>query len=87
MDDDGERRQGETESDEMRGCKVLQELTGSTGKATLRTTLDVRRGERAHLLETDGGSLLAEALTAEVEAVLADETGLVRAEAAVEEGG
>ena len=40
-------------------------------------------GERAHLLETDGGSLLAEALTAEVKAVLADETGLVRADAAV----
>ena len=37
----------------------------------------------AHLLETDGSSLLAEALTAEVKAVLADETSLVRAEAAV----
>ena len=86
MDDDGERRQGETESDEMRGCKVLQELTGSTGKATMRTTLDVRRGERAHLLETDGGSLLAEALTAEVKAVLADETSLVGAEAAAKRG-
>ena len=86
MDDDGERRQGETESDEMRGCKVLQELTGSTGKATMRTTLDVRRGERAYLLETDGGSLLAEALTAEVKAVLADETSLVGAEAAAKRG-
>ena len=41
-------------------------------------------GGGAHLLETDGSSLLAEALTAEVKAVLADETGLVRAEAAVE---
>ena len=37
----------------------------------------------AHLLETDGSSLLAEALTAEVKAVLADETSLVGAEAAV----
>lgn len=35
-----------------------------------------------YLVETDGASLLAEALTAEVKAVLADETGLVRAEAA-----
>ena len=40
-------------------------------------------GERAHLLETDGGSLLAEALTTEVKAVLADETSLVGAEAAI----
>ena len=36
----------------------------------------------AHLLETDGSSLLAEALTAEVKTVLADETGLVSAETA-----
>ena len=43
-------------------------------------------GERAHLLETDGGSLLAEALTAEVKAVLADETSLVGAEAAAKRG-
>ena len=39
-------------------------------------------GGGAHLLETDGSSLLAEALTAEVKAVLADETGLVSAETA-----
>ena len=32
-----------------------------------------------YLLEPDGGGLLAEALTAEVKAVLADETSLVRA--------
>ena len=37
----------------------------------------------AYLGETDGGSLLTEALTAEVKAVLADETSLVGAEAAV----
>ena len=37
-----------------------------------------------HLLETDGSRLLAEALTAEVKAVLADETSLVGAEAAAE---
>jgi len=35
------------------------------------------------LLEPDGGGLLAEALTAEVKAVLADETSLVRALAAL----
>ena len=40
-------------------------------------------GRGTHLVETDGGRLLAEALTAEVKAVLADETGLVGAEAAV----
>ena len=40
-------------------------------------------GGWAHLLETDGSSLLAEALAAEVKAVLADETSLVGAEAAV----
>ena len=38
----------------------------------------------AHLLETNGGSLLAEALTAEVKTVLADETGLVCADSAIE---
>ncbi|KAJ2968811.1 hypothetical protein NUW54_g13110 [Trametes sanguinea] len=36
-----------------------------------------------HLEETDGVGLLTEALTAEVKAVLADETSLVRAETAV----
>ena len=41
----GRDDKGETESDEMRGCKVLQELTGSTGKATLETTLDVCGGK------------------------------------------
>ena len=38
-----------------------------------------------YLDETDGGGLLTEALTAEVEAVLADETSLVRTVAAVED--
>lgn len=38
----------------------------------------------AYLDETDVGSLLTEALTADVEAVLADETGLVSADAAVD---
>ena len=38
----------------------------------------------AYLGEADGGSLLTEALTAEVKAVLADETSLVGAEAAAE---
>ena len=37
-----------------------------------------------HLLEPDGSSLLAEALTAEVKAVLADKTSLVRAVAATQ---
>ena len=37
----------------------------------------------AYLGKTDSGSLLTEALTAEVKAVLADETSLVGAEAAV----
>ena len=36
-----------------------------------------------HLVEPNGSRLLTEALTAEVEAVLADETSLVCAEAAV----
>lgn len=35
-----------------------------------------------HLEETDGRRLLAEALTAQVKTVLANETGLVSAEAA-----
>ena len=35
-----------------------------------------------HLEETDGSSLLTEALTAEVEAVLADETSLVSTDTA-----
>lgn len=39
----------------------------------------------ANLDEADIGSLLTEALTADVEAVLADETGTVRADAAIEE--
>ena len=37
-----------------------------------------------YLDETDGSRLFTEALTAEVKTVLADETGLVRAEAAGE---
>lgn len=42
-----------------------------------------REGRRnTHLDEADGGRLFAEALTAKVESVLADETGLVGAEAA-----
>jgi len=40
-------------------------------------------GGSSGLEETNGGSLLAEALPAKVKAVLADETGLVRAEAAL----
>ena len=39
----------------------------------------------AYLDETDVGALLTEALTADVEAVLPDETGLVGADAAVQE--
>jgi hypothetical protein len=38
----------------------------------------------SYLDETDVGGLLTEALTAEVEAVLADETGLVGADTAVQ---
>ena len=67
---------------------MLEELIGSA-----KQRVSKMRGcswgntERAtHLVEADGGRLLAEALTAEVEAVLADETGLVRAETAVENG-
>jgi hypothetical protein len=37
------------------------------------------------LVEADVGGLLTEALTADVQAVLADETGLVSADTAVEE--
>lgn len=36
-----------------------------------------------HLGETDVGGLLAEALTADVQAILADETSLVRADTAM----
>jgi hypothetical protein len=39
--------------------------------------------EETHLDESNGGGFFAEALTAEVKAVLADETSLVGAEAAV----
>lgn len=39
--------------------------------------------QHTHLDETDGSGLLAEALTAEVNPVLADETSLMRAKAAV----
>jgi hypothetical protein len=39
--------------------------------------------ELSYLDETDVGALLAEALTADVEAVLADETSRVRADAAI----
>lgn len=41
-----------------------------------------RNIRRAYLDETDGGRLFTEALTAEVESVLADETSLVGAESA-----
>ena len=45
------------------------------------------RGGRAkgltNLVETDVGGLLTEALTADVQAILADETGLVGADTAV----
>ena len=37
------------------------------------------------LVEADVGGLLTEALTADVQAVLADQTGLVRADAAVQQ--
>lgn len=40
--------------------------------------------EGTNLVETDVGGLLTEALTADVEAVLADQTGSVGADAAVE---
>ena len=43
---------------------------------------DAGNGGEAHLLETDGSSLLAEALTAKVKAVLADKTSLVGTETA-----
>lgn len=56
-------------------------FTGSTRGTYERGVLKRRRKE-THLDETDGGRLFAEALTAEVKAVFADETGLVRAEAA-----
>ena len=70
---------------------MLKEFTGSVEQQqqqqrniTVSTMLDnMSNSGRAHLLETYGSSLLAEALTAEVKAVLADETGLVRAETAV----
>lgn len=39
----------------------------------------------SHLEEADGGRLLTEALTAEVEAVLADDTSLVSADTAIVE--
>lgn len=42
--------------------------------------------ETTHLGETDLSALLAEALTAEVKSVLADETGLVGADTAVLQG-
>ncbi len=41
------------------------------------------RGENSYLDEANVGTLLTEALTADVEAVLADETGLVGADTAV----
>ena len=39
--------------------------------------------DRHHLHKADGGRLFAEALAAQVETILADETGLMSAEAAV----
>jgi hypothetical protein len=44
----------------------------------------MRGWKHAYLDETNVGGLLTEALTADVQAVLADETGLVGADAAVE---
>ena len=43
----------------------------------------MKRGEESYLGEADISGLLAEALTADVESVLADQTGLVGADAAI----
>ena len=66
---------------------MLKDFTGSGREQRIMTVSTMLRNigcnDGTHLLETDGSSLLAEALAAEVKAVLADETGLVGAEAAV----
>jgi hypothetical protein len=49
----------------------------------LRTLSRERRGRESYLDETNVGGLLTEALTADVEAVLADQTSRVGADAAV----
>ena len=54
---------------------------------SLRVRVRPRRGggcDATDLVEANVGGLLTEALTADVQAVLADETGLVGADAAVE---
>ena len=63
-------------------------LIGSVAITFGQRTESLDEWERglAYLLETDGSRLLAEALAAEVKAVLADETGLVGAEAAARQG-
>lgn len=48
----------------------------------IQHTLSIRKLYMADLDEADSGRLLTEALTAEVETILADETSLVSAEAA-----
>ena len=60
-------------------------LIVSTGRYNCVQSVHKRRPSKCatHLGEPDGGGLLTEALTAEVEAVLADETSLVGAQAAV----
>lgn len=51
------------------------QLQGDGGKRAVR--------KQTNLLETDDGSLLPEALSADVHAVLSDQTGLVGADSAL----
>ena len=57
-------------------------FTGSRDGSEVRIC-SIPDSKSTHLAETNGIGLLAEALTAEVKTVLADETSLVGAEAAV----
>ena len=63
----------------VHGTRIDRRITVSVDSSANDGTWRVRR---THLEETDSGSFLTEALTAEVKTVLADETGLVSAETA-----
>ena len=57
-------------------------LIGSTVEDRRRSSFHKSPQEFSHLGETDSSRLFTETLTAEIEAVLADETSLMGAEAA-----
>ena len=58
-------------------CEARYSFTGSSTNVEVRVGVERLCEGTTHLLEANGIGLLAEALTAEVKTVLADETSLV----------